>query len=200
MDVYLKGRGLALGSYPPSLRCHPALPFFETGSDGRPVAAGKHAAMVARVDNAHGQLCAVHRTWLKDGRKLPHPHCRKLLGSARGGAVRLGEAGTTLAIAEGIETALAVQLLTGSPVWAALSAGNLERLQLPEDLHRVAIHGDNDAGFQGQFSAYALARRLRQERPDVSLSIDVRIPAVPRQDWADVWTCLQQQAVVSAPG
>ena len=62
-----------------------------------------------------------------------------------GAAVRLFEPGDELAIAEGIETALAVHLGTGKPVWAALSCGNLEKLWIPDSVARVCIYADNDA-------------------------------------------------------
>lgn len=199
-DAYLKGRGLYLSHYPATLRCHPALAFFERGTDGDLVQTGRYVALVARVDDVQGQMCALHRTWLLQQGKLPHRDCRKLLGSARGGAVRLGEASHVLALAEGIETALAVQLLTGTPVWAALSAGNIERLQLPPDVEHLAIYGDNDRGFQGQYSAYALARRLLQEGKAAPRSVDVLIPAVAGQDWADVWSCSRQQTTFAATG
>ena len=40
-----------------------------------------------------------------------------------GGAVRLFDAGDTLGVSEGIETAIATMELLGVPTWAALTAG-----------------------------------------------------------------------------
>lgn len=50
----------------------------------------------------------------------------------RGAAIRLGPAGETLLIAEGIETALSGQQETRIPAWAAISASNMPNIVLPE--------------------------------------------------------------------
>ena len=85
-----------------------------------------------------------------------------------GGAVRLapiGEAGV-LGIAEGIETALSVmKSCPGLPVWAALSAGNLEQVQLPAEATNVVILADNDGEGAGPAAARRAAARLHQRRP-----------------------------------
>jgi putative DNA primase/helicase len=95
-----------------------------------------------------------------------------------------------LAIAEGIETAIAVHLATGKPVWAGVNAGNLEKLWLPQALRSICIYADNDAHaqFDGQFFAFALARRLRKERrDDEHPQVRVFSPKTAGTDWADVW-------------
>ena len=48
-------------------------------------------------------------------------------------------------IGEGIETSLSAGLLTGLPAWAALSAGNMARVPLPDDVQEVWIASDHDA-------------------------------------------------------
>jgi hypothetical protein len=109
----------------------------------------------------------------------------------RGAAVRLVEAGEERAVAEGPETALAVHLATGKPVWAAISARNLEQLWLPGQVRRVCIDADNDAdgGFEGQACAFALARRLaRGTPPEGARQVRVFLPRQPGHDWTDVWS------------
>lgn len=193
---YLHRRGLILPEMPQTLRFHPALGYYEKDADGRSSKVGDVAAMLARVQGPDGALVTLHRTYLLDGRKAVAHGAKKLLsGGIRGAAVRLFEPTEELAVAEGIETALAVHLATGHPTWAALSAGNLEQLWIPPHVRRVLIYADNDAGgsFTGQAAAFALARRLaRDTLPDGShREIQVFIPPRVGEDWADVWQRLR---------
>lgn len=210
VDRYLSARGLELDTYPVSLRCHPGLGYYERGAGGRSQRVAQYPAMLARVDRPDGSLCSLHRTYLSNGRRAPLPDAKKLLnGGINGAAVRLMGAGELLAVTEGIETALAVHLLQDVPVWAGLSASNLERLWLPAHVRRVLVFADNDTNFVGQASAYALARRLRLQPPHGSdrgqgqgrnptasfcthqggaPEVEVLVPAAPGADWADVWS------------
>ena len=192
VDRYLSARGLALDPYPPTLRCHPSLGYFtkDTGSaKARKVA--EYPAMLACVQGADGETVTLHRTYLQEGRKANLRDAKKLLSAGiSGAAVRLFDAQAELAIAEGIETALSVHLASGKPVWSALSAGNLEKLWIPESVRRVCIYADNDAtsAFDGQAAAYALARRLKKEDSQGDLRrVKVFVPRRAGDDWADVW-------------
>jgi putative DNA primase/helicase len=98
------------------------------------------------------------------------------------GAVRLGEAGPTLGVAEGIETALAASNRFNVPVWAATNATLLEAWMPPAGVERVLIAADNDASYTGQAAAYKLARRLAQQ----GLTVDIQIPEQVGKGWADV--------------
>jgi phage/plasmid primase-like uncharacterized protein len=103
--------------------------------------------MVAAVQAADGRLSGVHRTFLRyDGRgKADVQSAKKMLGSCRGGAVRLAAAERRLALCEGIETGLSVQQVCPDlPVWCALSAGNLDRLLLPPEVEEVVVIADGD--------------------------------------------------------
>jgi hypothetical protein len=67
---------------------------------------------------------AIHRTFLaRDGSgKAPIDPQKMMLGSCRGGAVRLADAGGgLLMVGEGIETCLSAMQATGYPAWAALA-------------------------------------------------------------------------------
>jgi putative DNA primase/helicase len=215
VDRYLRSRGLGLEHYPKVLRCHPALGYYEKVGD-KNKKLGACPAMLACIQGPDGHAVTLHRTYLRDGKKAFGSQSKKVLSSGIvGAAVRLAEPTQELAVAEGIETALAVYLATGKPVWAALSAGNLERLWVPPCVERVCIYGDNDAGaqFDGQAAAYGLARRLCKEAckqtpkqsnkdmrmqptetgatdagrtPCRRLHVEVFVPKQAGTDWADV--------------
>jgi putative DNA primase/helicase len=180
--TYLRQRGitLALDGLPGVLRYHPHL-YYRDG-DGK---VSYHPAMVARVDDPHGQAVALHRTYLTlDGRKANVLSPKKLMapaipGATRGGAIRLYPAGETLTVTEGVETALAVRLATSLPVWAAICASGMARLIVPPEVHLVVICADHDSAGLG--AAQMLARRLLGEQRRVKIVY----PDAPGSDWAD---------------
>ena len=187
--TYLARRGIVLPAYPKVLRTHRALGYYvKEPASKRAKLVRNYPAMLAAVQEAGGQVVTLHRTYLEEGAKAPIPECKKLLsGGISGAAVRLFEATTELCVTEGIETALAVHLRTGKPVWAALSATNLAKLWIPARVKRVAIYADHDAGFTGQSAAYALAKRLKAEEKSArSRDVTVYVPRQADTDWADV--------------
>jgi putative DNA primase/helicase len=189
VDRYLRGRGLALSVYPSVLRFHPSLGYYEKDA-GKSRKVGEYPAMLACIQGADGGIVSVHRTYLQEGRQLAHDAKKVLSSGINGAAIRLFEATTELAITEGIEKSLAVHLSTHRPTWAALSAGNLEKLWLPPSVTRIWIYGDNDADgdFAGQAFAFALARRLKREgKVSGTRQVEVFIPKQPGTDWSDIW-------------
>jgi putative DNA primase/helicase len=187
--TYLAGRGIALPEYPRVLRTHPTLGYYvkEPGSK-RAKLVRTYPAMLAAVQGADDRVVTLHRTYLKEGAKAPITECKKLLsGGINGAAVRLFEPTAELCIAEGIETALAVHLRTGKPVWAALSATNMAKLWIPAAVMSVGIYADHDASYTGQAAAYALAKRLKTEENKAGLrEVAVHVPRHADTDWADV--------------
>ena len=106
---------------------------------------------------------------------------RMTLGRMAGGAVRLGmidpSPDQTLIVAEGIESALSVSLLMGNPAWAALSAGGIEQLLLPDEIRTIQIAVDRDANGCGEAAARAAALRWLSEGRRVQLVIPDRLGA-----------------------
>jgi putative DNA primase/helicase len=192
VDAYLRNRGIALETYPGALRCHPALGYYQSKEGAKKATkVAEYPAMLACVQGADGHGITLHRTYLHKGKKAALPDAKKLLSAGiNGAAVRLSEATEEVAVTEGIETGLAVLLSTAKPVWSAINAGNLEKLWLPAGVKRVLIYADNDAEsqFDGQASAYALARRLTKEsKKTVEREVSVFVPKHSGHDWADVW-------------
>ena len=91
--------------------------------------------------------------------------------------------GERLGVAEGIETAIRAAKRFQVPVWAALNAGMLEKWLPPAGIGEVLIFGDNDHGYGGQASAYALGHTLVTRK---RMKAQVLIPTTPGMDWGDI--------------
>jgi hypothetical protein len=168
--AYLAARGIdlaELGRQPRSLRFAPHLPNRESASTW--------PALVAAVTNAAGQHVATHRTWLQrdpDGiwRKAKLANPKMSLGGVAGGSIRIWRGasgkplaqapeGETVAIAEGIETALSVAIACPElRVLSAVSLGNMGRLAPPPAVRTVILCADNDGPNEG--AARALQRAV----------------------------------------
>jgi hypothetical protein len=149
--LYLWWRGIAPMRPIPSLRFTPELYCSELR---KPL-----PALVGAVQDAEGRVTAIQRIWLgksievvdgvgpDKGNRPALLAPKKTLGPMGQGAVRLGRAANTIGIAEGIETALAVRKIYSLSVWAALGAGRMANLYIPDTVGRVVIFADNgDAG------------------------------------------------------
>jgi putative DNA primase/helicase len=193
VDAYLRGRGVGMDVYPKTLRFHPNLGYFEKDPvTKKSKLVRAYPAMVGLVQGPTGEIVTVHRTYLENGRKAVGIEPKKLLNTGiNGAAIRLADATEELAITEGIEKGLAVLLSTGRPVWPALSCSNREKLVVPDSDKRLYLYGDNDsdAGYDGQASAYALARRVRKEarRRKIDCTVVVHIPPKSGMDWDDIY-------------
>lgn len=175
VDRYLSARGVGEMAYPKSLRtCERC--WFARGQE--------YPAMVAAVCGPDGKGVTLHRTYLDgQGGKAPVTEPKKLMPGKipHGSAIRLGEPGEVLGIAEGIETALAAMQRFEVPVWAAISAGIMGHWEPPEGVEEVLVCGDNDTSFAGQAAAYQLAHRLSLK----GLKVSVQLPEGAGTDWAD---------------
>jgi putative DNA primase/helicase len=190
---YLEHRGLSASDLPSTLRSIPALPYWSSVG-GQQKQLGSYPAMVAQIVTPQGATVGLHRTYLEQSgnKAMPvHPTsdtplpCKKLMTcrSIRGAAIRLFDTDAEeVAVAEGIETALAVQLMTGLPCWSTLNAWCLEHVMLPQRFQKVYIMADHDQNGVGQRAATALACRLRAEGREVLLAI----PTQEGEDWLDV--------------
>lgn len=109
----------------------------------------------------------MHRTYLRSNGigKAAVEQAKVSLGPIGGGAVRFGmpRPGSWLAVAEGIETTLAVVMACAMPGWAALSAGGIRALILPREATHVVICADHDLNSVGQRAANDAAARWLAE-------------------------------------
>ena len=153
--------------------------------------------MVGVVSDVSGMPIGIHRTFLTDdGRKAPVDPVRLTYGPIGGGAVRLGVDSETIIVAEGIESAIgaAMQIsgVESAVPWAALSTGNMQRLNIPRSVKHVVIARDNDPRNRfGKRPGLDAAVQLRARIKALQLSQDRRIrvaiiaPPHGRSDYAD---------------
>jgi phage/plasmid primase-like uncharacterized protein len=153
-ETYLReARGLSIMPRA-DVRFHPAAPRGYDGRAGLP-------AMVAMVRSPDGRPAGLHVTSLRpDGSgKALGGRSRLMFGSIASGAVRLAPIrGDLLAVAEGIETALAFAQIYDVPTWAALSTSGLRGFTAPAGLRRLIVAADNDPNGAGLDAARALAK------------------------------------------
>jgi putative DNA primase/helicase len=192
VDRYLRNRGIELEIFPDDVRFHRRLAYYadRREADEKAKVVGYYPAMVCAMRDGDGNIQALHRTYLSNaGVKitdaLPNhaevKRARKVLGRTEGLSVRLGEAGETLIVGEGIESCLAASLLLGFPAWSSYSASNLPNMVIPDSVKHVIIAGDNDKA--GRLAVSRLAQRLVSQRV---IQITAQFAEGVGNDWADV--------------
>lgn len=198
--IYLTTRGLEelvdRGDFP-NWRLHPSFNYWFKADNGEWCRLGTFPALLAPIVNVNGQGVGLHITYLTpDGSgkarishpddshvTLPNRKTRSLYaGSTIGGSIRLYTAGESLAVSEGIETALAVRISLGLQVWATVSASGMARLEIPEQVREIFVMADNDDSGIGEQAATNLAKRLLQSNRVTKIVI----PEEPDTDWVDV--------------
>jgi hypothetical protein len=184
LQLYLQNRGLSECSIPAAIRFHQGLDYYH---DNKLI--GKFPALVSRVTDLNENVIAVHRIYVTaEGKKAPVPEVKKALGPILGSVVHLDAPTSSLAVAEGIETALAVRVATALPTWSAISANGLKALEIPESVQEVHIFADKDASGTGENAAKALAEKLTRKGKKVFIHLPLDpIPQGGTIDWLDVW-------------
>jgi len=172
--VYLQNRGCRLPPADSDLRFLPPHGVFPPSLCG------------LVTDAATGKKLSLHFTRVApDGSGKAGTDRDKLLlrgHRKKGGCIRLwpDEAVTTgLAIAEGIETALAAAHRF-TPIWSTIDASNFAAFPLLAGIEALTIYADNDEA--GVKAARECARRWR----DAGREVHARVPKQPGQDVADI--------------
>lgn len=195
---YLHRRGLSVKplSRVNTVRFHPGLAYRD--EEGRYL--GDFPALVCLVTDTAGRPVTLFRIYLSpNGCKAPVDAPKKMMPipegrTVTGGCIQLGPFGKVLGIAEGVETALAVNRATGMTVWAAVSATLLERWEPPAGVDEVYIWADLDRPDRktGVRRGEEAAKRLRQRLQATGIKAKILLPAPPIPedktglDWNDV--------------
>jgi hypothetical protein len=142
-------------------------------------------ALLALVTNpVTGEPLGIHRTAVRsDGlgkQKMPDGGApKRMLGSSKGGVVRLQPGGPSLGIAEGIETALSAAEIFKMPVWAALSANGIANFPIVPGVERLTVFADHDT------AGISAARKCRHKYKKAGIGVEVRYPPLIGNDWND---------------
>ena len=155
-----------------ALRFHPHM----TSIDDR----RRRPALLAAIHSRDSEVQGVQVTLLTpfSGEKACVATPRRVIGKLMGGVVRLHEAGSSLAVGEGVETMLSASAALQLPAWAALTADNLATFEPPSSISRLVIARDNDLA--GRNAADVLAERAIQ-----LMEVDIVGPPQGFNDWND---------------
>ena len=143
------------------LRFHPRCPWRDENTGNTIYVPALIAAFRSIDDNS---ITGIHRVALRaDGGKVG----RRMLGVIHRAAVKLDPSGDTLAIGEGVESAMAGRVLGFAPAWATGSVGAISFFPVIEGVKRLIIFGE-----RGDASARAIefcGRRWRKAGRQVRL-------------------------------
>ena len=172
-EQYLANRSLQVFDGAADLRFHPHCPF---GLERLP-------CLVALFrDIATNEPKAIHRIALTPDGQAIH---KMMFGPVKGCAIKLSPDDATrdtLAIAEGIETALAAAQLHYRPIWALGSAEAIRVFPVLKAVKCLAIMVDNDPSGTGRAAAMECSQRWRTARREIFRFM----PKEEGQDMADV--------------
>ena len=172
--AYLAKRGIDIHHLPPTLRAVSELYHRE--------AKRSYPALIGAIQDLAGQITAVQRIFVSDGKKAPVSPAKKTLGPMGTGAIRLGRAGRSLGIAEGIETGLSAQQRYHLPVWISCGAWRMGSIAVPVEVERIVLFSDN--GREGRRAADKAAETFDAQGLDVEF--------LPPPDAFDDWNSFTQ--------
>jgi hypothetical protein len=184
---YIKNRGIYLKNIPTDLYLHGSLSY--PGSD--PVQF--FPAIVGKITDMNNNILGIQQIFItNDGQKAPAEATKMMKsigkGATRGGTIKLFPCdGDEIAIAEGIETSLAVHQGIGLPVWSTINANLMRFAKIPESIKKVSIWADKDISGTGEDAAKELANRLFKDGYEVKvLAPTMEIPDGQKGvDWLD---------------
>jgi putative DNA primase/helicase len=120
------------------LRFNPGIPWHDEDI-GETITVPALIAPFRAIDN--NQITGVQRVRLNaDGCK----HSRRMLGVVQNAVIKIGMPDGNLAVAEGVETAMAAMQLGFKPAWALGSCGSISRFPVIDGIKELTLLGEND--------------------------------------------------------
>lgn len=171
------------------VRFHKSLPSYNENFEYE----GHFPAIVSMVCN-DGKPVTIHRIFLTPkGEKAPIESVKKMCevpsdNLVTGGAIITSPLGDVLNVAEGVETAFAIETAMGQPVWPLVNANLMELFNPPAGVKQVNIWVDKDRSEVGQEAGKKLKARLWE----LGIAAAVLTPSLPIPegekgvDWNDV--------------
>jgi putative DNA primase/helicase len=131
-------------------------------------------AMVCRMtDIRTNEFTGVHRTFLTDtAQKIS----KTILGRKHGSAIKVDSEDSVregLAIAEGVETAIAARYLY-RPVWSVIDAGGMRHFPILAGIEHLEIFADHDANGAGEAAARECLARWENQGAEVAIVMPPR--------------------------
>ena len=180
--AYYERRGIASEFITNSLKYHDSADVYHNGRrvviEGKPL---RYPCILGLARNARG-VTGLHQIYLtNDGTNAATEISqivgseyskKRMIGQFAGTAVRLANAEKTLIVCEGIETGLAIRLLTGCDSIAACgTAALLGGIDVPDCVENLLIYADNDA------AGMAAAEKLRKSE-QAHRTVSVMLPII----------------------
>lgn len=196
--LYLASRGLVLGTYSAEMRYLDRC---------RHISGGWSGAIIARVLDQTGEFAGVWRIYVtSDGQKAFGKDSKLGLGVTAGGAVRLfpPQQGA-IGIAEGVETALAIYVLTRGAVspWAGLSTSGIAGFEPPFEVSSIRIYPDGDLSRKDEKNAkwqsppgLRAAEKLKARMDAEQTACVIQPPPPGKRDFLDVLTGMQARGLL----
>lgn len=184
-----RGIGLSVNFITASIKYHDSADVYHGGKrvviNGKPL---RYPCILGLARNAHG-VTGLHQIYItKDGEPAANEISqiigseyskKRMLGQFAGTAVRFARAEKNLIVCEGIETGLAIRLLTGCDSIASCGTASLMGVvDIPDRVENLLIYADNDTA--GRAAAEKLQKREQHNR-----SVEIIAPDACVGDWLD---------------
>lgn len=201
---YFAEQGLAgIEAHAPNVRCHRALGYYERDEHDRMVHRGDFPTLLAPLthEDSADELVGLYGIYLTDtGHRAPVRNSEKLViarevDNPAGAAIRLFPAERMLGLTLGLETACAVKLGSGMPIWAIGFSSLLIHVKLPRFVRHVfdwvdvdpqTLHQDGTRQ-PGHDASERLNTRLCAEGKDAYVVRPHPAPTGRKLRWIDVY-------------
>ena len=164
----------------------------------------EYPELIAAATTLQGEVRAVQVTRLQ-----PSGHAkadievpRITFGRRYGTAVQIMPASapqdfSTLAIAEGLETAMSLTLISGLPCWCSLGKQNFRHVPTPDRLETVVFAADRDKPKPNEKTGEEVAREAAMALKTAKRAALVKMPPAGFGDWNDCLVDYQERAAIS---